>query len=167
MGRMTQKRQVPGINTALRRAGDVAFEFQGCGAGLKDATAGELLSAVRAVAATGTDDEITVQFERYEGEAVFMEGVEDDERRLGLDVGNAGAALALDDGASGGGGQALGEAEGGDNAGLAAGVGDTGGGLAARGVGGWHSGEGFGLPDLDGSGAGMGFLVGVPGYVGA
>ncbi len=165
---MTQQRQVPGIKSAVRRAGDVAFEFQGRGAGFqKDATAGELGSAVRAVAATGSDDEITVEFERYEGEAVLMEGVEDDERRLGLDVGNAGAALALDDGASGGGGQALGEGEGGDSGGLTAGVGDTSGGLATRGVGGWHSGEGFGVPDLDGSGAGMGFPVGVPGYVGA
>lgn len=69
-----------------------------------DATAGEweLGSAVRAVAAIGSDDEITVEFERYEGETTFMEGVENDERRLGLDVGNAGATLALDDGASGG-----------------------------------------------------------------
>ena len=96
-----------------------------------------------------------------------MEGEEDDERRLGLDVLNAEATLASDNGASGGGGQAFGEGEGGDGGGLTAGVGDTGEGLAARGVGGWHSGEGFGLPDLDGSGAGMGFLVGVPGYVGA
>lgn len=107
MGRMTQNRQVPGIKPAVRRAGDIAFEFQGCGAGFQmDATAGEWESgsAVRAVAATGSDGEITIKFERYEGETAFMEGVEDDERRLGFNVGNAGAALALDDGTSGGGG---------------------------------------------------------------
>ncbi len=65
MGRMTQKRQVPGINTAVRLAGDVAFEFQGCGVGFqKDAAAWEFGSAVRAVAVTGFDDEIMVEFER-------------------------------------------------------------------------------------------------------